>query len=84
MEVLLYAVMCICNVLCFMIGAQVGQKTTKGERVELPSINPLQAIREREARKEADAEQERLDTIWQNVEGYDGTSRGQKDVPGTR
>jgi hypothetical protein len=81
MEVLLLAVMGITNILCFLIGAKVGQTVTKGEPVELPTVNPLKAYREHEAKKEADREQDRINTILRNVEGYDGTSTGQIDVP---
>lgn len=81
MEVLLLAVMGITNLLCFVIGAKVGQKVTKGEPVELPSINPMKAYREHEARKESQREQDRMNTILRNIEGYDGTSTGQMDVP---
>jgi hypothetical protein len=84
MEVLLLivmgAVMAASNILCFMIGARVGQQTAKGERVELPTMNPLEAYREREAKKEAEKEQDKFDTIWRNVDNYDGTDRGQEEV----
>ena len=81
MEVLLLAVMGVTNILCFVIGAKVGQKVTKGEPVELPNLNPIEAYREHEARKEAEREQDRINTILRNIEGYDGTSTGQVDVP---
>ena len=81
MEVLLLAVVAASNILCFMIGARVGQKVVKGEKVELPSVNPMKAYREHQNRVEAEREQDRLDTILQNMESYDGTSNGQKDVP---
>lgn len=81
MEVLLLAVFGAANILCFMIGAKVGQAVAKDETVELPNLNPIEAIREHNSKKEAEREQERIDTIWQNIENYDGTSNGQKDVP---
>ena len=80
MEVLLMAVMAASNILCFMLGAKVGQKVVKGEEIELPTINPLEAYREHEAKKEAKREQEKFDTILQNIDNYDGTSYGQKEV----
>lgn len=80
MEALLMAVMGVMNIICFMIGAKVGQQTAKGESVELPTINPLEAYREKEAKKEADKELEKLDTIMRNIENYDGTSNGQEEV----
>jgi hypothetical protein len=81
MEVLLLLVMGAVNILCFMIGAKVGQAVANGEKVETPSVNPLKAYREHEARKEAQMEQDRIDTIMRNIESFDGTANGQKDVP---
>ena len=68
------------NVVCFFVGAKVGQKVVKGEPIELPSINPMEAIREKQDKREAEREQRKLDTILQNIETYDGTGNGQKDV----
>lgn len=82
MEVLsILAVGALC-IGCFLIGARVGQATAKGEKIEMPKINPMQAVRDQRAKKEAEKEQGRIDTILQNIEAYDGTSRGQQDVPG--
>lgn len=69
------------NIVCFFIGAKVGQKVSKGENLELPSVNPIERTREKQEKKEAKKEQERIDTIMQNIEAYNGTSQGQKDVP---
>ena len=66
---------------CFFVGARVGQKVSKGEEVTLPTINPMEAYRQHTAKQEAQAEQNRIDTILRNIENYDGTSRGQEDVP---
>ena len=82
MEVLLLAVMAASNILCFVVGAKVGQKVSKGESIEIPSASPLKAVREHKAKKEAEMEQSRIDTIMRNVEAYDGTPHGQEDVPG--
>ena len=79
MEALLIAVVALSNILCFMIGAKVGQAVVKGEKVELP--NPAKTAREHKQRKEAEQVQSRYDTIMQNMENYDGSSVGQKDVP---
>lgn len=80
MEVLLLAVMGAVNLLCFVIGAKVGQTVTKGEDIELPSVNPLEAVREHNVKKKAEIEQDRIETILRNIETYDGTGNGQKDV----
>lgn len=81
MEVLLVLTVGAMCIGCFLIGAKVGQKVSKGEEITLPTVNPLKLYREHEARKEAEMEQNRLDTILQNIENYDGTSSNQKDVP---
>ena len=68
------------NIVCFFIGAKVGQMVVKGEEIQAPEINlsnPVKAYREK---KKAEYEQDRIDTIMQNIETYNGTSVGQKDV----
>lgn len=81
MEILLLLVAGAINILCFMIGAKVGQTVQKGEKIELPSVNPFKAEQERQNRKQAEREQEKLDVTLRNIECYDGTARGQEDVP---
>ena len=81
MEVLLLAVMAASNILCFMIGAKVGQAVSKGEEVKLPTVNPMQAIKEHQERREAEKEQDKIEAIMRNLEAYNGTENGQKDLP---
>lgn len=82
MEQILILVACgVMNILCFYIGAKVGQTVVKGETIEAPTVNPLKAAQENRDKKEAEIKQNRLDTIMQNIENYDGTGRGQQDVP---
>lgn len=69
------------NIACLSIGVKLGQKVDKDEPIELPTINPIKAIREREDRRVAEKEQNRMDAILQNIDNYNGTSIGQKDVP---
>lgn len=82
MEVLLLLVMGAVNIACFVIGAKIGQKTAKGEAIELPTVNPLELVQEHRAKRAAQAEQDKVDTILRNIENYDGTGYGQEDVPG--
>lgn len=65
---------------CFFIGAKVGQTVSKGETLEIPNVNPFEAYRKHEAKKEAEIEQEKFDTILRNIEQYDGTGKNQRDV----
>lgn len=82
MEVLLLIIMCLSNILCFTIGARVGQKVVKGERIEMPNLDPMKAARERQERREAQREQDKLDAILHNIDSYNGTGEGQKSIPG--
>ena len=81
MEVLLLAVVAASNIFCFLIGAKVGQKVVKGEEVKLPSLDPLKAYREHQNKQEAQAEQDRVEAIMRNIEAYNGSSDGQRDIP---
>ena len=78
--ILIIAVVGTLNVVCFFIGAKVGQAVSKGEKVEMPNLNPLKAIRENQARKGVEREEEKRKTLLRNIERYDGTSKGQEDV----
>ena len=80
MEVLLMAVMAASNILCFLIGAKVGQEVVKGEEVQLPTINPMEAYREHQERKEAERVKDKVETILRNIDNYDGTPNGQEEV----
>lgn len=80
MEVLLLAVTGALNIVCFIVGAKVGQKVSKGEIVEIPTVNPLKAVKESRARKAVEQEQDKINKILRNIERYDGTSKGQEDV----
>lgn len=81
MEILLIAVVSALNIVCFFIGAKVGQTASKGEKIEVPAINPMKTIEERRERRAAAEEQRKIDTILRNIDNYDGTEHGQEDVP---
>lgn len=80
MEVLLLAVMGVVNLLCFVVGARVGQKVSKDEEIKLPTVNPVELVREHDKKVKAQVEQDRIETIMRNIEMYDGTSNGQREV----
>lgn len=69
------------NIVCFFVGAKVGQTVSKGEPLEAPKIDPMKPIREKQEREAADREKEKLDILLSNIENYDGTANGQKDIP---
>lgn len=69
------------NAVCFFIGAKIGQKVQKGEPIQAPNLNPMDYVQKQRERHEADKNKKRLDTILHNVNTYDGTSAGQKELP---
>ena len=81
MEILLALVIGTLCIVCFFVGAKVGQQASKGEPITAPEINPAKVIRERQERKAAESEQNKIDTILRNIEKYDGTELGQEEVP---
>ncbi len=84
MEILLVLTVGTLCIVCFFVGAKVGQAVSNGERIEAPELNPVKAIKEHRekaaAEKEHDEEQRRIDTIMRNIETYDGTGHNQEDV----
>ena len=80
MEILLALTVGTLCIVCFFIGARVGQKVAKGEKIETPIQAVRNAVREDRERKEAEIKQDKLDTIMRNIESYDGTGYGQEDV----
>ncbi len=67
------------NLLSFYLGS----KLCRNEELDirLPNINPIKKHKEYKEKKEVKREQEKMDVIMQNIDNYDGTSNGQKDVP---
>lgn len=81
MTILLVLVIGALCIVCFFIGAKVGQKVNKGETLEVPNLNPVKVFEEYKESKEAKFEQERNKIISDNIDAYDGTSIGQKKLP---
>lgn len=81
MEALALAIMGAVNIVCFVVGAKVGQSVKAGEKIEVAALpvatGPAKSHKEiKEARKE----QEKLSILLQNIENYDGSSIGQREV----
>lgn len=79
--ILLIVAVALINVLSFTIGAKIGQKVVKGEKIELPKVNPMEVYREHQEKKALAEEVDKIETIMRNIERYDGTEAGQEDVP---
>ena len=76
--VLVIGILCI---VCFFIGAKVGQTVMKDEPLKTPELNPVKIIEERREQRVLKEEQDRISTILENIDNYDGSGVGQKDVP---
>ena len=75
-------VICVFNLLFFVVGAKIGQASMRGREIR---INPIKAIKEEikdsKATKEENLRKRRIDTMLQNIDSYDGTGLGQKQIP---
>ena len=72
-------------IIAYTLGLKNGQKLKKDEEIKMPEINPIKIIRneiddfniQNETRKEQDI----YDTNMFNIDNYDGTGLGQRDIP---
>lgn len=69
----------ISNILCFFIGAKIGQKIVRNETIEIPS--PRKAIESHRQAKQEKKEKDIENLILANIDAYDGTEIGQRDIP---
>jgi len=79
MEGYIYCVLCIVS---FTIGAIIGQRVQKGKDV---TVNPVkmvkEAVEERKEKKETDLKIRQVNTMLSNIDNYDGSGLGQKEIP---
>ena len=70
------------NLFSILVGIILGQKLSKGREIKL---NPVKAIKdeikESTVSKEENLRKRRIDTMLQNIDSYDGTGLGQKQIP---
>ncbi len=67
------------NIVCFLIGAIVGQRVFERTPV---IINPVKEIKEMKEEREISKEEQRFKDIADNIDAYNGTSIGQKEIGG--
>lgn len=67
------------NILCFFIGAKIGQKVINKEEIKMP--NPIETIKEYKIKDEELKEQEIMKINLENIDNYNGDSIGQKEIP---
>lgn len=77
--ILLIAVIGTMNILCFFVGARVGQKVVNKEEIKLPTINPIELYKEHQEKKEAENDIKELELTLQNIDNY-GTNKKQIEI----
>jgi hypothetical protein len=60
------------------MGLHYGSKVKNNEVINIP--NPVKAIEEKKAQKEIKEQQNEIRQIWDNIENYDGSNKGQKKI----
>ena len=69
--------------LSFITGLSYGTKIKNNEKIELP--NPVRYIKDKNIQKQLDESQAKKQAITEvnlyNIENYDGTGLGQKEIP---
>ncbi len=65
----------------YTLGLRNGQKLARQQEVKMPNVNPVTAIKEKKKEQEEKKEQEIIDIMLENIDNYDGTGIGQKEIP---
>ena len=67
-------------ILAYTLGLKNGQKLKNNEEIKIPEINPVKIVRNEIETFEQKKKQDVFDTIMANIDNYDGTGLGQKDI----
>ena len=68
-------------ILAYTLGLKNGQKIKNNEEIKIPEINPVKMVRNEIETFEQKKKQDAYDTMMANIDNYDGTGLGQKDIP---
>lgn len=68
-------------ILAYTLGLKNGQKLKNDEEIKMPEINPVKIVRNEIETFEQKKKQDVYDTMMANIDNYDGTGLGQKDIP---
>lgn len=80
---LIYTILCIA---CLCVGFFVGYKTAGGNKTvnKVSIANPIKTVKEKmedkKAQEEIQEQLEELNKIYENLESYDGSNKGQKEL----
>lgn len=68
-------------ILAYTLGLKNGQKLKNDEEIKMPEINPVKIVRNEIETFEQKKKEDAYDTMMANIDNYDGTGLGQKDIP---
>ena len=68
-------------ILAYTLGLKNGQKLKNDEEIKMPEVNPVKIVRNEIETFEQKKKQDAYDTMMANIDNYDGTGLGQKDIP---
>ena len=68
-------------IIAYTLGLKNGQKLKNEEEIKIPEINPVKIVRNEIETFEQKKKQDAYDTMMANIDNYDGTGLGQKDIP---
>ena len=76
------SILMLINLLSFVIGAKIGLAVNKKKDITLNPVKMVSdSINESKERKQKDLEERKYDTMIENIDKYDGTGLGQKQMP---
>ena len=67
-------------IIAYTLGLKNGQKLKNNEEIKMPEINPVKIVRNEIERFEEKKRQATFETMMSNIDNYDGTGLGQKDI----
>ena len=65
----------------YTLGLRNGQKLAKKEEIIMPDVNPVSIVNKQIEKHEIKKEQDLLNIMMDNIDNYDGTGAGQKELP---
>lgn len=68
-------------ILAYTLGLKNGQKLKNNEEIKIPEVNPIKIVRNEIENFEQRKKQEAYDIMMTNLDNYDGTGIGQRDIP---
>ena len=68
-------------IVAYTLGLKNGQKLKNNEEIKLPEVNPVKIVKNEIESFEQKKKQDAYDTMMANIDNYDGTGLGQKDIP---